>query len=184
MPTTTTYSQLALTYAQSLLELAGDQAEEIGQELTQLGEVLEQTPSFGLYLADPAIGQVERGEMLTKLFDGRASKLLLNLLRVMNNHGRLNKLADVIGAYDQLLDEKLGKVEVDLTVAQPLTNEQVALAQKKISQALKRDAVVHTYVDESIIGGMVVRVQDQLIDASVRTQLQTIKRQMLAKMPK
>jgi F-type H+-transporting ATPase subunit delta len=184
MPTTTTYSQLALTYAQSLLDLAGDQAEAIGQELTQLREVLEQTPSFGLYLADPAIGQIERGEMLKKLFEGRASQLLVNFLRVMNNHGRLNKLTEVIGAYDELLEEKLGKIEVDLTVARPLSPEQLKRAQEKISQALKRDAVVHTYVDESIIGGMIIRVQDQLIDASVRAQLQSIKRQMLAKMPK
>src|SRR5947209_15313188 len=99
MPTTTTHGQLAHTYAQSLLELAGDQAEAIGQELTNLGEILEGTPSFGLYLADPGIGHVERGEMLTRLFKGRASPLLFNFLGVLNNHGRLSKLPDIIGAY-------------------------------------------------------------------------------------
>src|SRR5205807_1413635 len=123
-------------------------------------------------------------EMLTRLFKGRASPLLFNFLGVLNNHGRLSKLPDIIGAYEDLLEEKLGKVEVDLTVARPLSTEQVSRAQQKISQAVKRDAVVHTYVDESIIGGMIIRVQDQLIDASVRTQLQAIKRQMLARMPK
>src|SRR5437764_1225238 len=131
MPTTTTYSQLAHTYARSLLELAGDEAEAIGQELTNLGEILQGTPSFGLYLADPGIGHTERGEMLARLFKGRASTLLFNFLGVLNNHGRLNKLTEIIGAYEELLEEKLGKVEVDLTVAKPLSPEQVKRAQEK-----------------------------------------------------
>ena len=49
-----------------------------------------------------------------------------------------------------------------------------------MSQALKKDAVVHQYVDESIIGGLVLRVQDQLIDASVRHQLDAMKQRLLA----
>ena len=51
-------------------------------------------------------------------------------------------------------------------------------------KALKREAVVHTYVDDSIIGGLVLRVGDKLIDASVRYQLQAMKEQMLAAAPK
>jgi F-type H+-transporting ATPase subunit delta len=180
----TTFSPVSLNYAQSLLELAGDKAEEIGQELADLRRIVEDNNAFRLYLADPGIGQIERGEALNKIFGGRVSQLVLNFLRVLNHHRRLNIFIEIVGAYDELLDEKLGKVEVDLTVAKPLSQEQLAAAQQKISQALKRDAVVHTYVDESIIGGMLIRVQDQLIDASVRTQLRTIKQQMLAKMPK
>ena len=184
MPTTTPFSGVSLNYAQSLLELAGDQAESIGGELADIGQIIEQNPSFRLYLADPAIGQVARSEMLRKLFEGKASPLVFNFLRVMNAHNRLDHLTEVIGAYDELLDQKLGKIEVDLTVARPLTPEQLASAQQKISKSLGKDAVVHTYVDEDIIGGMIIRVGDELIDASVRSQLQSMKRQMLEKMPK
>src|SRR5256885_2233129 len=55
---------------------------------------------------------------------------------------------------------------------------------RAISQALKKDAIVHQYVDEKIIGGMVLRVDDKLIDASVKSQLEAMKRQLLAATPR
>ena len=121
---------------------------------------------------------------MQRIFQNRISPLLFNFIRVLNHHMRLNKLVEVISAYEELLEEKLGKVEVDLTVAQPLSQEQSATAQQQISKALGKDAVVHTYVDEAIIGGMIVRVGDQLIDASVRQQLRAVRKKLLAKGPK
>jgi len=73
---------------------------------------------------------------------------------------------------------------VDVTTAQRLSPEELEQVREKISVALKKDAVIHQYVDESIIGGLVLRVGDKLIDASVETQLQTIKRQLLAARPR
>ena len=66
------------------------------------------------------------------------------------------------------------------------TLDSAALEQvrKRISQALKKDAIIHQYVDEKIIGGMVLRVDDKLIDASVKYQLEAMKRKMLAATPR
>jgi len=73
---------------------------------------------------------------------------------------------------------------VDLTVAQPLSREQLEQARQRISTALGRDAVMHPYVDENIIGGVIIRVGDKLIDASVKQQLAAIREQLLAAAPK
>jgi F-type H+-transporting ATPase subunit delta len=180
---TTPFSQVSLSYARAMLELAGDKAAEVGQELIELRQLIDENPTFGLYLADPAIGHVQRTEAMQRIFENKVSPLLYNFLRVLNTHKRLGKLEEIIAAYDELLEEKLGKVEVDLTVARPLNQEQLAAAQQQISKALCKDAVMHTYVDESIIGGMIVRVGDQLIDASVRQQLRAMRKQLLAKVP-
>ncbi len=180
---TTPFSQVSLSYAQAMLELAGDKAAEVGQELTELQQLIDANPTFGLYLADPAIGHVQRTQAVQRIFENKISPLLYNFLRVLNTHKRLGMLEEIIKAYDELLEEKLGKVEVDLTVAKPLSQEQLAVAQQQISKALGKDAVVHTYIDESIIGGMIVRVGDQLIDASVRQQLRAMRKRLLAKAP-
>jgi F-type H+-transporting ATPase subunit delta len=103
---------------------------------------------------------------------------------VLNEKNRLSMLTQIADAFDALLDEKLGKVEVDLFVAQKLSPDQLEEAKQKISQALNREAVVHAYVDESIIGGAILRVGDKLIDASVKNQLQSIKEKLLAAKPK
>src|SRR5687767_764574 len=174
-------SPLAVAYARSLLELADErkEMEQVEQELRGLRDVIEQNPTFGLFLRDPAIGENERGETLKRVFGGKVSPLLMNFLGVVNAHGRLGKLEEIARAYDELLDERLGKIEVDVTVATKLAPNELEQVRKSVSAALKKDAVVHQYVDESIIGGIVLRVQDQLIDASVRAQLEGMRRRML-----
>jgi F-type H+-transporting ATPase subunit delta len=184
MPITNNFSPLVLSYAQALLELAGDQAESIGDETAQLQQVIETNPTFAAFLADPSIGEAERGAVLERTFKGRVSPLLWNFLGVLNTKDRLGSFIQMAEAYHHLLDQKLGNVEVDLTVAQPLSDDQIQNAQQKISAALGKKALIRSHTDDSIIGGVIVRVGDQLLDASVRYQLQAMKEQLLAKIPK
>ena len=172
----------AVAYARSILELANEkgQAAEFGQELATIGELLRQSPSFAEFLADPGIGAAERTAALDRLFRGRASPLVMNLMGVLNNRGRLNLLGAVSDAYADLLDEQLGNVEVDVTVAQKLDPSQLEQVRQRVSQALGKNAVVHQYVDEDIIGGLVLQVEDRLIDASVKSQLDAMRQRMLA----
>jgi F-type H+-transporting ATPase subunit delta len=182
MAQTTSSSPLATAYATSLLELALERniAEPVGQELRDIRQVIQETPQFRAVLTNPGISEQERAELIKRVFDGRVNPLLLNFLKVLNNKGRLASLAHIAEAYDDLLDEKLGKVEVDVTVAQKLAPEQLEEVRQRVSQALGKEAVVHQYVDESIIGGLILRVQDKLIDASVRSQLRTMRERLLA----
>lgn len=182
----TQYSPIAMAYAQSLLELANEakSAEAIEAELGQLRDLIDQNPSFHEVLASPAIGTLEREQLLDKVFRGNMSTLLFNTLGVMNQHGRLGLLDQLADAYSELLDQQLGKIEVDLTVAHPLSKEQFEAARKQISAALGRDAVVHAYVEPEIIGGMILRVGDKLLDASVKYQLASMKERLLSAAPR
>jgi F-type H+-transporting ATPase subunit delta len=183
---TTHHTPTVLAYAQSLLELASEQnqAQPIGQELEQIAEIIAQNPAFATYLTDPAIGHEERSGMLQKVFAGKVSPLLWNFLGVLNIKGRLKYFPEMAAAYDDLLDQKLGKIEVDVTVAQRLSPEQLEQVRQRVSQVLGKDAVIYQYVDESVIGGLLLRVQDKLIDSSVRSQLQSLKHQLLSLTPK
>jgi len=82
-----------------------------------------------------------------------------------------------------LLDRQQGVVEVDVTVAKGLGDDQLEAVRRKVGDSLKRQAVVHQIVDPAIIGGLVLRVQDQLIDGSVRAQLSAMRRQLLDARP-
>src|SRR4051812_44324778 len=105
------------TYAKPLLQLATEQnqAAELGQDLGQLAELVRQNKTFGLYLSDPGIGHDERSATLKRVFGGKISPLLLNFLGVLNHRGKLRYLAQIAKAYDQLLEDQLGNVEVDVT---------------------------------------------------------------------
>src|SRR5688500_14803747 len=173
-------SPTAVTYAQSVLQLANEQsqAEATGEELSAIKQILDENPSVREVFTNPSISAEEREQILERVFKGKIAPLIYNTMGVLNAHNRLGLLGQIAQAYDDLLDQQLGKIEVDLTVAQKLEPQQLEQARRRISEALGRDAVVHQYVDENIIGGMIVRVGDKLIDASVRYQLAAMKKQL------
>ena len=182
MPQTKHSSAAAIAWARSLIDLANEkkQAEAIGQELSSLADIVNNNPTFQMYLADPGISETERGGAIQRIFGSQVSPLVRSFLGVLNQHGALRMIPAIAQAYDFLLDEQVGKVEVDVTVAQKLSPDQLEQVRQKVSTALKKDAVVHQYVDDSIIGGLVLRVRDQLIDASVKHQLEAMKEKLLA----
>lgn len=185
MPTTT-YNSTAANYAQALIELAQQQnaADAIGAELADLQQIVDSDPLFQTFLADPSISQAERGAVVEKTLRPQVHPLLANFLGVLQLHNRLGIIDQVAAAYADKLDQINGKIEVDVTVAQELSEEQLDTVRQRISDALKKTAVVKQSVNPEIIGGMVLKVEDKLIDASVKTQLQSIKQQLLSKRPK
>ena len=178
-------SPLATAYARSVLELATERnvADATSQELSQIAEVVEADPALQRFLASPTIGQAERAQVIDKAFQGRASELVFNLLQVMNQKGRLGQIRQVAAAYADLLQDQKGIVEVDVHVAEKLSDEQLQDVKRRVGEALKREVVAHQYVDPSLIGGLVLRVQDRLFDASVKAQLRAVRRQLLSARP-
>src|SRR5436190_21645779 len=126
----------------------------------------------------------ERQRLIERIFRNNVSTLVFNTLGVMNEHGRLALISEMAAAYEHLLGEQLGRVEVDLTVVRKLTPEQLNRAKDLLSGALQRQVVIHEYENDDILGGVVVRIGDKLIDASVKYQLSAIREQLLAAAPK
>jgi len=172
----------AQTYARALLDLATQQnaAEPAGQELTDLSSVIRADPAFGAFLRDPRVGVARRWASVDKTLGSQVSRLVRNFLGVLSQHDRLGLLPEIATAYHKLLDEQIGRVEVTVTVAQQLDEGALADVAARVGQALQKEAVVRQVVDESIIGGLIVRVEDKLIDASVRHQLESLRRQLRA----
>ncbi|HSI35962.1 MAG: ATP synthase F1 subunit delta [Phycisphaerae bacterium] len=186
MATTTHHSATALTYARALLELAqaSGQHEAVGEQLAGITDALDADPTFKAFMADPSISADERGRVIDKALKPQVEPVVANFLHVVNGHGRSALLGEIAGAYQFLLDQVNGKVEVDVTVAHELSETQLEEVRDRVSKALNKNAVVRQKVDDSIIGGLVLKVGDKLIDASVRSQLQGLKRQLLERRPR
>src|SRR4051812_17665195 len=109
MPQTMKQSGAAVQYARALLELANDkqQAEPIGQEMAELAKIIEGNKSLASFLSDPGISAADRTNMLNKVFRGKVSPLVLNLMGVLNSKRRLGLLHAITEAYQELLDEQL-----------------------------------------------------------------------------
>lgn len=170
---------LANVYARSLFELAedaggADKIAEVAEELEEICGLVRGDGSFAEFLSSPIVGVRRREECLRRIFSDRITDLTLRFLLVLNVKGRIGELADIADAYDLIVQERYGKVEVDLFTARQIPAEQLVTMRERIQEAIGREPVIYPYVDRSMIGGVKLRIGDQLIDGSVATRLRRL----------
>jgi F-type H+-transporting ATPase subunit delta len=176
---------LALVYARSLYELAEqaggrDKIMEIGDELEQICELSRGDRGFAEFLSSPIIDRRRRAKVLNQVLENRVTDLSLRFLLVLNEKGRLGHLEKINTAYDSLVQEAHGRVEVDVFTAAPVGPDGLGGIADRIKEVLGREPVLHSYTDPSMIGGVKLRIGDQLIDGSVSTRLRRLKQNLLA----
>jgi F-type H+-transporting ATPase subunit delta len=173
---------LGRIYAEALYTAAEKQgqAAEVLDELDALvGDVLRRTPHLEEFLASAAVGRERKAEVLRQTFQGRASDVLTRFLFVLNNHDRLDILRAVVQCYREIHDRKTGRVRVRVESVVPLTDDQQERLKQKLRDALKREPILEPRIDPELLGGLVVRVEDWVYDASVRSRLENICQQLI-----
>ena len=164
---------IARVYARSLLELARKNHEEesILEEFDTLWEHLRRQPEFEQVLYDPGVDEVERAEILERVLRNRANDLLVNTLQVMNRKDRTRMFRALVQAYREELEELQGVVEASATTAVPLPEE----TRKRLVEVLERRTgkkiVLHESIDETLLGGMTLRLGDHKFDSSIAREL-------------
>lgn len=183
---TTTKTQpdaLARVYASALFETAEttggqDAIESTLSELEDILELARENATFGEFLSSQILGAEQRSSSLNAIFSGRASDHVVRFLQVLNEKGRLGHLGAVVSAYDELVQAKFGRVEVDVFTATPAEQSDLEGLKARLRDALGKEPVLHAYTEEEMIGGLKLRIGDELIDASVATQLRNVRRDL------
>ncbi len=175
---------LSGVYARSLYELAQDaggrdKIVEIADEIEQVCELARGNRGFREFLGSPIIDRGRRADALRGIFRERVTDLMLRYMLVLNDRGRLGHLEAIGNAYDQLVHEAFGRVEVDLFTPAPLEPAQLDAIKQRIGTALGKEPVVYAYTDPSMIGGLKLRIGDQLIDGSVAARLRRMRQRFL-----
>ncbi len=173
----------AAIYAESLLQLANEagQAEEIGSELRELRQLWKDDPSFAAMMCAMAIDVGARRASLRRVFgSGRVSRLVLNLLLVMNDKRRSMILPKVCDAYRRKLDRQQGREAVYVTSVVPLNDDQRARLRSEVQRLTGREADLFEKVDPDALGGMMVQVADRLYDMSTRRRLRDMRAALMA----
>ncbi len=164
---------VARVYALALLELArtNHQEQAVLEELDVMCEHFDRQPRLEEILGDPGVDETERAEILERVLRDRANDLVVNTLQVMNRKGRMALLRHLVEAYRDELAKLENMLDATATTAVPLTAE----TRKRLVEALTRftgkKVLLAEAVDDSLIGGMVLRLGDQKIDSSVAREL-------------
>ncbi|MFZ4576096.1 MAG: ATP synthase F1 subunit delta [Phycisphaerales bacterium] len=167
-------------YAKSLYQLADSkggraQVETCLAELEAILDLAQSTPNFGEFLSSRAVSESDRAAALQKIFKGRISDLTNSFLQVLNAKGRLSVLPSIVTAFDMVVQEKFGRVEVDVFTAEPIDEELKNTLRSRLQVVMGKEVVLHSYLDGAMIAGVKLRVGDQLIDGSVATQLRAMR---------
>lgn len=179
--TSTQESSSAIAFADAIMQLAEERhdLQNVAAEMKSMGDALADVPQLRSFFSNPAVTDADREIFLSRTLLPKSSSLVGSFLKLLSSRRQLGQLEAICDAFEKLMDEKLGKIEVDVTVSRKLTNQELEIVRQRISVAIRKEAVVHQYVDESILGGIIIRVGDQLIDGSVKAQLESMRRKML-----
>jgi len=167
--------RLARVYAQAGLDAAGDLSaqESLAEELTSIvADVLEKHSEMEEIFRSELISKDEKLELLDRIFGGKASGSLLNLLKVMTKHGRLGMVRDVARSAYEMWEDRAGKVRVQLELPKPVDDALQSEILASLGKVLGGDPHVETTINPELLAGFVVRVGDKVYDASARTRLE------------
>jgi F-type H+-transporting ATPase subunit delta len=177
-----TAERISRVYATAFMEVAaktGDAAALVEEMDSLVTEVLDRFPKLEDTLRSALVKPEEKEQMLDRLFAKRASNVVVNFLKVLSRHGRLELLRPIARTLKQLQAERIGQKEVELRVAIPLDDAVRRDVENTLRKMLRAEPVIRVVVDASLLAGMIIRVGDRVYDSSVNTQLEHARRQMI-----
>ena len=172
---------IAKNYAEALLALAtkANATEEWGALIHALADAIEGNVTLQRFLAAPQVSGVEKKAILAKGLDGRVPPLFVKFLQKLVSNRRQLLISEIATAYSDLVDTAAGRVHARVTFARAVTDADRDQIAAQLSKVLGKTVVPHVTINEQILGGIVVRVGDTVMDGSVRRRLAAVRAKML-----
>jgi len=169
------------TYAEALFEAARER-EELEEVLSDLGEFVEalhDSTELRLFFYGGQIPERQKRRALDGLTEGMKTSTT-NFLKVLVDNGREEILEEVLARYEELVKEHLGRIEVEVTTAVELSEDQRGRLKERLGGVLEgREIILETNVDPELIGGAVFRYGGRMMDGSIRGRLESLREGML-----
>ena len=170
------------TYGEALFELAMEEnkAQEWLEEILTVQAVLAENPDFDKLMKHPGVPKQEKVQVVQNIFKGRVSNELAGFLEIIITKERYNELQAIFNYFINKVKEvqKIGVAYV--TTAVELTDAQKdSVCSRLLATTVYETMEMHYSVDPSLIGGMVIRVNDRVVDSSIRTRLNDLTKQLL-----
>lgn len=173
---------IARAYAEALYAVAEREgaAQAYAEAFDEVAELLRTQPRIRTFVEAPTVDPSEKKGVLREALGGRVPGLFLNFLLVVLDKRRQRLLLGMAKEYHAILDERMGRVHADVTLAREPDERFEEEIASGLSDRLGRTVVPHIQVDPRILGGIVVRYEDRVLDASLRRRLLGLRRRMMA----
>ena len=169
------------TYAGALFEAARERGEleEVLSDLEEFVAALHESEELRLFFYGGQVPERQKRRAIDGLTEGMKTQAT-NFLKVLVDNGREEILEEALGRYEQLVKENLGRIEVGVTTAVELSQEQLDRVKERLGRVLEgREIVLETNIDPELIGGAVFRFGGRMMDGSIRGRLESLRERML-----
>jgi F-type H+-transporting ATPase subunit delta len=169
--------ELAEVYARSLFEVARDQGklDELREQLAQFADALDQNRELAVFFFSPYFSTKEKQDGLERLLDG-AEETFLNFLKLLIENHRMPVIFRTRQQFERLWERENQLLPVDITSAIALDQETTENLGRTIGERAGRKVRLAAHVDPDILGGIVLRVGNSILDASIRNRLEQLRR--------
>ena len=168
---------VAQTYAKALYEVAfeSDQMESFQKELSFIIETFKQYPDFYELCRTPRISLEEKKKIIGDVFSGKLTIEIINFLKVLLDKRRITSLGEIAREYRKLINAHKNVVEGVAVTAVALKEDQKAKLEEKLGKLTGKKIRLRNEIDPSIIWGILLRVEDKVIDGTVQRRLNELK---------
>jgi F-type H+-transporting ATPase subunit delta len=171
-------SEISKRYAKAIFDIAREEgkSEEYFDELKGFNDILGQNASLKGFMVNPVFAKADKMNVLDQVADKAAlSPIMRNFLRILIEKGRIGSLAEIQDWYQESLDRISGRVRVQVATAYKLSGDLEEKLRLKMEEVTGKKVEMNVESDQSLIGGIVVKVGDTLYDGSIRAQLNSIR---------
>jgi F-type H+-transporting ATPase subunit delta len=174
-------SIVARSYANALFELGERHGahDDLVHGLNTMTSLLGSDPRIRSFMETPKIDIASKQQALRSALGSQVSTLFMNFMLVVLRKRRQRLLTEIAAAYRDLLDEKLDRVHVQVTVAHEPDEGLEEQIRVELARILGRSVLPHVHVDPAILGGIIVRYGDNVIDGSLRRRLIGLRQRLI-----
>ena len=169
-------------YADSLIQAGKDGAmkfDEILADLNTIKEITSQSKDLVEVMENPAIDDNSKYEIIDSVFSNHINNKIINFLKVLINKKRFKELDNVIQAYSEELDKINNIKRVEVISAVELTKQQMQRLTEKLQNKLERNVIISSTLNKDIIGGLVIKIDDDVIDNSLKNKLENLSKNII-----
>lgn len=172
---------IAKNYAEALLELArrSNDLRGWGEMIDGVAGAVESDRSLRVFLESPRVSAQKKSEIFEKAYGASMPRTFVLFLQALVRNRRQMLIPAIAHEFRDLVDEVEGRVHAAVTVARETDDADRQMISAQLSRALGKEVVPHFVVNKAILGGVIVRVGDTVLDGSVRRRLATLRARML-----
>jgi len=171
---------IAQRYADALMDCANDglSKNDIYNQIKDVELSLNNSEDLQNVMSSPIVSTEEKKNVISKIFENNVNRTVLNFLKLLVDKNRFNILTSIVDEYKNTLDRQNGILELKLTSAIDLNDEEKENIKSKLKEILSRELELEWNTDSSIIGGLVFESGDNIVDCSLQHKLQEIQKEI------